>query len=240
VVDRYWVRRFFLSLQRNLPDSKPGKQEIELFVPEEFWSIECKLTRAGAANPVNVNFQWARDRLFDHFCALVIYERLCRNPTATVQSVRGRPTRKWRPFPLTTVELQKLASRKLKISSQRVMQIAEKIYQKGFISYPRTETDQFPDNLDYAELIGEQAVGHGAPWGAYAATLLGGPGQLSAKFVTPKRGRNNDQSHPPIHPTKAAFHALHGDDLRVYELITRHFLACCRCVTRLRSKFLYV
>ena len=43
-----------------------------------------------------------------------------------------------RPYPLTTVAFQKLATDKLKLSSAEAMKIAEKLYQQGFISYPRT------------------------------------------------------------------------------------------------------
>lgn len=40
------------------------------------------------------------------------------------------------------------------------------------------------------------------------------------------KGNKSDQAHPPIHPTKFA-NNLSGDEKRIYELITRHFLACC-------------
>jgi DNA topoisomerase III len=46
--------------------------------------------------------------------------------------------KKYRPYPLTTVAFQKLATDKLKISSAEAMKIAEKLYMNGFISYPRT------------------------------------------------------------------------------------------------------
>lgn len=65
------------------------------------------------------------------------------NPTATVTQVLSKPKSKWRPLPLTTVEMQKLASKKLHIGSDQTMEIAEKLYQEGFLSYPRTETDSF-------------------------------------------------------------------------------------------------
>ena len=45
-------------------------------------------------------------------------------------------------------------------------------------------------------------------------------------FSQPRRGRNNDQAHPPIHPTAHAGN-LAGDEKRIYEFITRRFLACC-------------
>lgn len=45
-------------------------------------------------------------------------------------------------------------------------------------------------------------------------------------FSNPRRGRNDDQAHPPIHPTAHAAN-LAGDDKRVYEYIARRYLACC-------------
>lgn len=69
------------------------------------------------------------------------------NPIATVTNINSKPTQKWSPLPLTTVELQKLASKKLRIASENTMKIAEKLYQAGFISYPRTETDSFQQGI---------------------------------------------------------------------------------------------
>jgi len=45
-------------------------------------------------------------------------------------------------------------------------------------------------------------------------------------FGRPRKGHKNDKAHPPIHPTAYA-NNLTGDDKRVYEFITRRFLACC-------------
>jgi len=111
--------------------------------------------------------------------------------------VHGSETRKWRPLPLQTVEFQKLAAQKLRIDSSVAMDIAEKLYestqkndiavychppcsnshaqhdrryQRGLLSYPRTETDQFPPNFDFDVLIREQ-TDHPS-WGSYASRLL--------------------------------------------------------------------
>jgi DNA topoisomerase-3 len=47
------------------------------------------------------------------------------------------PTTRQRPLPLSTVELQKRAARFLHMSSETTMRVAEELYTKGFISYPR-------------------------------------------------------------------------------------------------------
>lgn len=47
-----------------------------------------------------------------------------------------------------------------------------------------------------------------------------------AEFEKPRKGKNNDKAHPPIHPTAHAAN-LAGDESRVYEFIARRFLASC-------------
>ena len=54
------------------------------------------------------------------------------------------------------MELEKLASRKLKVNAKETMKIAEKLYTQGLVSYPRTETNIFPQGLDLEPLIQEQ------------------------------------------------------------------------------------
>lgn len=53
-----------------------------------------------------------------------------------------------KPFPLSTIEFEKLASKKLKISAHKAMEFAEKLYNRGYISYPRTETNKFPPTIN--------------------------------------------------------------------------------------------
>lgn len=70
--------------------------------------------------------------------------------------VQQKPKNKWRPLPLDTVEMEKLASRKLRIGAKETMQLAETLYTKGFISYPRTETNSFPPELKLQPLVEAQ------------------------------------------------------------------------------------
>lgn len=48
------------------------------------------------------------------------------------------------------------------------------------------------------------------------------------KFERPRNGEKHDHAHPPIHPLKCiARNDVTDVQWKVYELITRHFLACC-------------
>jgi len=49
-----------------------------------------------------------------------------------------------------------VASRKLRINAKETMRVAESLYNRGFISYPRTETNAFPKDFDLCSLIQQQ------------------------------------------------------------------------------------
>ena len=191
-------------------------KRVKNFVPEPFWYIKVVVEQDDQI----VQFRWKRGHLFDRHATIVLYERCLMGATARVASVVRKPTTKFRPFPLTTVELQKQGTRFLGLSSHQIMTIAERLYTRGFISYPRTETDQFDKEMDLRALIQKQ-VGDD-DWGVYSQDLLNG------SFKTPRNGRHNDKAHPPIHPViHVARSALTPDEYKVYAFITRRFLACC-------------
>lgn len=186
------------------------------FVPEPFWSIKVTHVKDG----LSANFSWSRHRLFDRASVIILYERCLIAKMAKVTNVQKKPTKKWKPLPLTTVELQKMATRFLRLSGQDTMRIAEALYQKGFISYPRTETDRFDKAMNLRALVQKQVQDN--RWGQFAQGLLDG------RFQQPRNGRHDDKAHPPIHPiTYVADAALSADERRVYELVVRRFLACC-------------
>ncbi|KAI9881076.1 MAG: DNA topoisomerase [Pleopsidium flavum] len=189
---------------------------VRNFVPEKFWGIDLTHRRDG----INVSFSWGRVHLFDRMAVIIFFERCLTARSAKVSKMNKRPTSKWRPLPLTTVELQKLGSSFLRMDSQKVMKIAEELYTKGWISYPRTETDQFDKGIDLKKLIEKQVQDRN--WGPFAHGLMDG------NFKQPRTGRNNDQAHPPIHPVNyVAGDALRDEERRVYEFVVRRFLACC-------------
>lgn len=187
-------------------------KEIEKFIPQEFWKIKLNHT----IDELTVEFNWARNRLFDKQCCEA-YLMLCQSePLVKIVSVTNKPKNKWRPTPLDTVELEKLGSRKLKINAKQTMTIAEKLYTQGIISYPRTETNMFTNDMKLAPLVEMQT--DNPEWGGFAQKVLQwGP--------NPRNGKKSDQAHPPIHPTKYVTN-LTGDEKRIYELVVRHFLAC--------------
>ncbi|KAL9654769.1 hypothetical protein ABK040_008563 [Willaertia magna] len=191
---------------------------IKNFQPEKFWYIKCTHIKEEEGK---VELLWKRGRLFDQLACIVIYELCVENPLARVIRVQRKERRKKKPVPLNTVELQKLASRKLKFGAHETMTLAETLYNKGFISYPRTETNKFTFSDDeFGMLIQEHT--NDSNWGSYADSLLN-----QGKYQRPYFGNSDDKAHPPIHPIKGGFTSSNSKEEQLYELIVRHFLACC-------------
>ncbi|KAI1634127.1 DNA topoisomerase [Biscogniauxia mediterranea] len=189
---------------------------VRNFKPEQFWSIKVMHKREG----INVNFSWARNRLFDRPSVIVLYERCLNAKKAKVTKVQEKPTKKLKPLPLTTVELQKMATIFLRMTGQQAMEAAESLYNKGFISYPRTETDRFDSGMNLRALVQKQTTS--PTWGESAQNLANGG------FQQPRQGRHDDKAHPPIHPiTYVAPSALNENEKKIYEFVVRRFLACC-------------
>uniref|UniRef100_A0A0N5A5K3 DNA topoisomerase n=1 Tax=Parastrongyloides trichosuri TaxID=131310 RepID=A0A0N5A5K3_PARTI len=191
---------------------------IKNFIPENFW----KLRVIHLKNGLSTEFSWERGRLFWK-PAVEGYFNLCleKRSTAKIINVDKHPKSKYRPVAMDTICLEKLAVRNLKMGAKQTMDIAEKLYSKGYISYPRTETNIFPQNLALQPLI--EIYKDCGTFGPFANKILnnGGP--------NPRNGKKSDQAHPPIHPLKMETKERMNHDgmWKVYELIVRHFLACC-------------
>ncbi|XP_033340128.2 topoisomerase 3-alpha isoform X4 [Megalopta genalis] len=185
---------------------------IERFKSEPYWKIKVMDTR----DEISVEFRWVRGRLFEKLPCEILLETCLEEPNATVEKVTSKPKSKWRPLPLDTVELEKQGSRKLHLSAKETMKIAEKLYSQGLISYPRTETNIFPKELNLVPLVNQQT--DSSAWGSFAQQLL-------QEGLNPRQGKKSDQAHPPIHPIKFK-NDLQGNEAKVYEFVVRHFLAC--------------
>lgn len=81
--------------------------------------------------------------------------------------------------------MEKTVSRKLRITAKETMRIAERLYTQGLISYPRTETNIFPRELNLQPLVESQTPDNN--WGPFAQRILneGGP--------NPRQGKKTDQ-----------------------------------------------
>lgn len=195
-------------------------KRVRLFISEPFWRIHVITLK----DKIKTEFNWQKPNMFDHMAATVLYANCLSSSTpqfGTITNKILKQTSNYKPLPLTTVELQKIASRVYKLGAKETLTLAEELYQKGFISYPRTETDLFPAKMDLKKLIEPQK--QHPVWGSFAQSLLD-----ESKYSAPRTGKHNDEAHPPIHPiTFTNGSQLSAKSKKIYELVVRHFLACC-------------
>ncbi|KAM7513869.1 hypothetical protein LguiA_003452 [Lonicera macranthoides] len=172
--------------------------------------------------PVGVN-GWGTSQVRTPTSTKLLWPAAGSDPRVVISPASNVEKLKYPPHPLNTIELEKRASRYFRMSSEHTMKVAEDLYQAGFISYPRTETDSFSERTDLHTIVREQQ-GHPA-WGAYAQRLLD-PG--AGLWRNPSGGGHDDKAHPPIHPTKFSTgeSGWSQDHRTLYELVVRHFLAC--------------
>ncbi len=220
------------------------EKERLAFVPQGYWDVEAdlqataqlvlahheksgyKTTKAEESDDekgfsLEGKFQNAKE-------AEAARERISKAAKAKVISVEGKERTARAPSPFSTTTFQTECSSRFGMGVKRAMDIAQRLYLDGFISYHRTENTVYPPTLDLNELV---------------AMLQRGPLASDAKWVAknrrpePTRGKKETTDHPPIYPT-----AVPGPDAKVdeqgrkvWELIARRFLATLSPDARLQQ-----
>lgn len=208
------------------------EREIRHFKPQEFWRIQAKLSPQGHQEPF-----WAE--LVEHGkkkCVSKIDEKKKEHQKilSTEQQAKeliqefsshpfvvldqGHKKEQRRPYPpFITSTLQQAASTKLKWPAKKAMQVAQKLYEKGLITYMRTD----------APAISQEALGAVRNWiqeqfpGEYLPKKAH---QYSSKV------QNAQEAHECIRPTdvrKDPSQIKEDPDLQqLYTLIWKQFVAC--------------
>ena len=164
-------------------------------------------------------------KLLDEKDAQALRETLMRRLPWTVTSVEEKPFTQRPSPPFTTSTLQQEANRKLGFSSERTMQVAQRLFQgmdlgggdlEGVISYHRTDSTT----------LSQKALGEAA---AAVNELYGAEYHQQRQYQT--KVRNAQEAHEAIRPTH--FHRtpasleriLESDELKIYELIWKRAVA---------------
>ncbi|XP_073954639.1 DNA topoisomerase 3-beta [Choristoneura fumiferana] len=188
--------------------------EIQTFKPETYWVLRVT---ASTSEGRELPLEWKRVRSFDKDIANMFLSGIKEIKEAQVIAVQAKEKVKARPTALNTVELMRVASAGLGMSPHQAMQVAERLYTQGYISYPRTETTSYSENFDLMGTLRQQQSS--SKWGAEVRALV------ANGINKPKKGHDAGD-HPPITPMRAASESeLEGDMWRIYDYVTRHFIA---------------
>jgi DNA topoisomerase-1 len=136
----------------------------------------------------------------------------CINADFDVKSLDTRPAKRSPAAPFTTSTLQQEASRKLGYSVSRTMQVAQKLYEAGHITYMRTDSVNLSDtalNAAQAEIV----------------SAYGDKYHQHRKYKTKSAGAQ--EAHEAIRPTYFNQHTIgsDGSEKRLYELIWKRAIA---------------
>ncbi|MQM17056.1 hypothetical protein Taro_050021 [Colocasia esculenta] len=186
--------------------------QITIFKPEKFWSLHLQIVKEG----YELQLEWERNKIFD-FDVAVMFQKLVANvSTLKVTHISTKEECKTRPCGLNTVNLLKVASSALGLGPQTAMQVAERLYTQGFISYPRTESTAYPASFDFKGTLGE-LLSNSVLREDVRPLLVDG-------FQKPRAG-SDIGDHPPITPMRCASEEMLGNDAwRLYIYIFQNFL----------------
>ena len=137
----------------------------------------------------------------------------------TVASVDNRPGTRKPAAPFMTSTLQREASNKLRWGAQRTMRVAQGLYERGFITYMRTDSTTLSDSAINAAR-------------AQAADLYGSDHVSPAPRRYERKVKNAQEAHEAIRPSGDTFRTpaevagqLTGDDFALYDLIWKRTVA---------------
>lgn len=183
------------------------EKEIGSFVPKPFWEVSAEIT----VGKEKVLASLAQGRLWERSEA-----ESKKGERALLRELDKKKVRKKQPVPFDLTTLQIEAFRHFRFSPRQTVDIAQKLYEAGYISYPRTSSQKLPDKIGYREII--EALK--SVYGELAKSLLKGE-------LKPREGEKNDPAHPAIYPTASVpdYQKLEVQEKRLYDLIARRFLA---------------
>jgi len=117
----------------------------------------------------------------------------------------------WPAFDLTTLQIE--AYKFYGFTPAQTLAIAQKLYLRGLISYPRTSSQKLPPTIGYKRILNK-------------LDKLFPKLTKNVKKQFPRQGKKSDPAHPAIYPTGEHSKKLNQVENQVYNLILKRFLAC--------------
>ena len=185
------------------------EEEIKKFVPTPYWKLLMSLKGA--------EFENKRGAIQHKDAA---EQALAKSKSGEVKIAAVEKTeQKLRPgFPFDLTSLQVEASRVFRLDPSRTLAITQSLYEKSYVSYPRTSSQKLPYTLNLPRIINELAKN---PKYTELANEL-----ISKNRFKPAEGPKEDEAHPAIFPTGTAPEKLNDEESKIYDLVVKRFLAC--------------
>ena len=190
------------------------EKEIQNFKPTPYWVIKMLLEKNGE----QYTAVYEKERILDENEAKRIVEEAKKGP-AFVEKVEVKQQKRNPPVPFDLGTLQREAYSAFGYSPKKTLELAQKLYEKGYTSYPRTSSQKLPKNLNFRSIL--QNLAKLPEYKPFAHELLG------KERLKPVEGKKDDPAHPAIYPTGELPKPgeLTKDEQNLYDLVVRRFLA---------------
>ena len=189
------------------------EKEIKAFKPEPFWQIELK----GSVDKGNLIAWHKEDKFWDKKKSDEVMNSVKGQKTAIISDTKKRTFTQQPPTPFDLTTLQVENYRCHRISPKETLQLAQELYSSGFISYPRTSSQQLSEKLGFKKILNQLAKQDNY---LELVNLL-----LKKSSLKPNNGKKTDPAHPAIYPTGISPKNLNEREQKLYDLIVRRFLA---------------
>ncbi len=184
--------------------------ERRAFKPKDYWIFTAKLKVRGSEFLAS----YKEEKIFDEKTVDKL-RKLKNIKEARVVSVEKKERSVSPPKPFNTTDFLRSAAA-VGFSVPNAMRIAQELYMKGYISYPRTDSQVFPPTLNLKEILKE--LGKEREYEKFVNEILSKP-------LHPTAGKEA-KDHPPIHPVKVPPSGkLLQQEKKIFDLIARRFLA---------------
>ncbi|MFN3621282.1 MAG: DNA topoisomerase I [Nitrososphaerales archaeon] len=185
--------------------------EIRWFVPTPFWSLSVLLDKDGFTFRASYNVEKVKG-----LSEAQAIEFGCRGKEGVVKKVSKQIIRQHPPTPFNLGDLQHEAYRAFGFSPSLTLRVAESLYLKALISYPRTSSQKLPPSIGYHKIFnGLRKLEQ------YRSSV----DELLSKPLRPFEGKEDDPAHPSIYPTGELPQRLDDRQSKLYDLIVRRFFA---------------
>jgi DNA topoisomerase-1 len=221
-------------LWRKLPGSKSAgrvqsvalraiaerEEEIEAFKAREYWDIKLHLKTSkeqdfyARITQINGKKLEQFDIVTENAAGDIV--KVLQGKNYSVLSIEKKQSRRNPQPPFTTSSLQQEASRKLGFGAKRTMQVAQKLYEEGYITYMRTD----------GVTVAQEAI---AATRGLIASKFGKNYVPAEQRVYVAKAKNAQEAHEAIRPTDAsrlpADLKLEDDQQKLYDLIWKRMVA---------------
>ena len=183
------------------------ERSIQEFKVQSFYKVAAEFS-----NNEGKTFKAIIPKNFDSKKEADIFLKSCSNAKFSITDLTKKPAKKSPAAPFTTSTLQQEASRKLGFPVAKTMQVAQRLYEAGLITYMRTDSVNL--SVDAREAAADEISNY------YGK-------EYSKQRVFKSKAKGAQEAHEAIRPTNMKMHTVDSeyDQNRLYDLIWKRTLA---------------